>query len=129
MLPTFVYDFLGYLANLCTPISVLILGALIGKLKPKQIFGNIRVYLFCAVKLFAFPILVCAVTKLIRLPGNYAAFLTAASALPAASNVTMLCELYDIDADYSSLVVGASSLLCVISLPLVLNLAQWIFSL
>ena len=128
-LPDLIYECLGYLKNLCTPISVLILGALIAKQSAKQVFLNIKVYLFCFIKLVALPILVCVLTKIIRLPDTYALFLTAASALPAASNITMLCEIYDIDTCHSSLIVGASSLLCVISLPLVLNLAQWIFSL
>lgn len=127
-LPGFVYECLGFLKNLCTPLSVLILGALIAKQSAKSIFLNFKVYLFCLIKLVALPILVCLLTKLIHLPLLYAMFLTAASALPAASNITMLCELYDIDSSHSSLIVGASSLLCVVSLPLVLNLAEWLFS-
>ncbi len=128
-LPTFVYECLGYLKNICTPLSVLILGALIAKQSPKQIFLDLKVYLFCLIKLVALPLLVCIVTKLICVPQTYAMFLTAAAALPAASNITMMCEIYDIDSSRASLNVGASSLLCVITLPLVLNLAQMIFAL
>ncbi|MBE6547358.1 MAG: hypothetical protein E7667_00570 [Ruminococcaceae bacterium] len=127
-LPIFVSEFLVYLKNLCTPLSVLILGALIAKQSPKQIFLNWKVYLFCIIKLALFPLLVCLITKLIHMDGTTAMFLTAAAALPAASNITMLCEIYDIDPSHASLVVGASSLLCVVSLPLVLNLAQIIFA-
>ena len=127
-LPTFVYECLGYLKNLCTPLSVLILGALIAKQSPRQIFLNWKVYLFCGLKLVAFPIATCIITKLLHIPETYAMFLTAAAALPAASNITMFCELYDIDPSHASLNVGASSLLCVATLPMTLNLAQIIFA-
>lgn len=128
-LPSFVFECLGYLKNLCTPLSVLILGALIAKQSPRQIFLNWKVYLFCGVKLVVFPLLTCLVTKLLHIPEVYAMFLTAASALPAASNVTMFCELYDIDPSHASLNVGASSLLCVATIPITLKLAQMIFAL
>lgn len=128
-LPSFVYECLGYLKNICTPLSVLVLGALIAKQSPKQIFLDWRVYLFSFIKLVALPLLMCIVTKLTHVPETYAMFLTAAAALPAASNITMMCEIYDIDASRASLNVGASSLLCVVTLPLVLNLAQIIFDL
>ena len=56
----------------------------------------------------------------------YAVFVTAAAALPAASSVTMMSETYGLDSGYSSLIVGTSSVLSVLSLPITLMIAQWI---
>lgn len=127
--PAFLLDACKFLSNLCTPISVLITGALIATLKPHQIFKKWQVLYFNAVKLFILPILVCLIVKILGLPYNYAMFFAAAAALPAASSVSMLSETYGLDSGYSALVVGTSTLLCVASLPITLNVVEWILSL
>lgn len=127
--PAFFLDACKFLSNLCTPISVLITGALIATLKPRQIFTKWQVLYFNAVKLFVLPILVSIIVKLLGLPYNYAMFFAAAAALPAASSVSMLSETYGLDSGYSALVVGTSTLLCVASLPITLNIVEWILAL
>ena len=134
-LPEFVTQSLQYLTNLCTPISVLITGALIATQSPKKIFLNWKMYYFNAVKLVVFPIIVCLISKLLLLVipveglDVYATFVTAAAALPTASSVTMMAESYDLDSGYSSLTVGTTSILAVLTIPLTMMLAQWIFAL
>ena len=134
-MPEFLTNALVYLTNLCTPISVLITGALIATQSAKKIFSSWKLYYFNVVKLFVIPILVCLISKvlLILIPVDgleiYAMFVTAAAALPAASSVSMMSEMYGLDAGYSSVVVGTSSLLSVLSMPLTMMLADWILKL
>jgi len=134
-MPEFLSNALGYLTNLCTPISVLITGSLIATQSVKRIFGSWKLYYFNVMKLFIIPILVCLISKvlLIVIPVDgletYAMFVTAAAALPAASSVSMMSETYGLDAGYSSVVVGTSSLLSVLSMPLTMMLADWILKL
>lgn len=134
-MPEFLSKALGYITNLCTPISVLITGALIATQSPKKIFGSWKLYYFNIIKLFVLPMLICLISKvlLILVPVDgmeiYATFLTAAAALPAASTVTMMSETYGLDSGYSSVVVGTSSIISVLSMPLTLMLAQWILNL
>ncbi len=135
VIPEFLSRSLGYLTNLCTPISVLITGALIATQSAKKIFGSWKIYYFNAMKLFILPIIVCIISKiaLILIPVDgleiYAIFMTAAAALPAASSVSMMSETYGLDSGYSSVVVGTSSIISVLSLPLTMMLAQWILNL
>ena len=134
-IPQFLMKGMGYLSNLCTPISVLVTGALIATQSPKKIFCTWKLYYFNIMKLVILPLTVCIISKilLIILPFEgleiYAVFATAAAALPAASSVTMMSETYGLDSGYSSLIVGTSSVLSVLSLPVTLSIAQWIFSL
>lgn len=134
-LPEFIRSALQYLTNLCTPISVLITGALIATQSPKKIFLNPKLYYFNAVKLLVFPLIVCLVSKLLLavIPVDgleiYAIFVTAAATLPTASSATMMAETYDLDSGYSSLTVGTSSILAVLTIPLSMMMAQWIFAL
>ena len=134
-LPAFLMSAAQYLTNLCTPISVLVTGALIATQKPKKIFCSPKLYYFNAVKLIVFPILICLLAKLILiLTGSesiytYAVFVTAAAALPTASSVTMMAETYGLDSGYSSLTVGTSSLLAVLTIPFTMMIGQWILML
>ena len=129
VIPAFVSKFMVYLSNLCTPISVLITGALLATRTPKQIFGSKKIYYFSAMKLVGIPLVVCVLAKLIGLPEHLILFATVEAALPSAATITMFSEMYDLNAGYASQTVGTSSLLSVGTLPLVLLVAQWIVSL
>lgn len=135
VLPEFLSEAARYLTNLCTPISVLVTGALIATQNPKKIFLNWKIYYFNVVKLIAFPLIVCLISKLlitvIPVEGLeiYATFVTAAAALPTASSVTMMAENYSLDSGYSSLTVGTSSVLAVLTIPFTMMISQWILAL
>ena len=129
VLPAFLSKFFMYLSNLCTPISVLITGALLATRTPKQIFGAGKIYYFSAMKLLALPLVVCIIGKLVGLPHDMILFVTVEAALPAASSITMFSEMYGLNSGYASQTVGTSSLLSVGTLPLVLLIAEWIVSL
>ena len=129
IIPAFLSKFMMYLSNLCTPISVLITGALLATRTPKQIFGSGKIYYFSTMKLVAIPLVVCIIGKLVGLPSDMVLFATVEAALPAAASITMFSEMYGLNAGYASQTVGTSSLLSVGSLPLVLKVAEWIVSL
>ena len=129
VIPAFVSKFLMYLSNLCTPISVLITGALLATRTPKQIFGSPKIYYFSAMKLVVIPLVVCVIAKLLGLPDDLVLFATVEAALPSAATITMFSEMYGLNAGYASQTVGTSSLLSVGTLPMVLLVAQWIVSL
>ena len=134
-MPAFIFKASGYLTNICTPISVMIIGALIATQSPRRIFCSWKIYYFNAMKLFVLPLLVCLISKvlLMLLPYEglemYAVFVTAAAALPSAAAVSMMSETHGLDSGYSSVIVGTTSLLSVLSLPLTLMVAEFIFKL
>ncbi len=128
-LPAFLTKFMGYLSGLCTPISVLITGALLATRTPKQIFGSGKIYYFSALKLVVIPLVVCVLAKLIGLSDQLILICTVEAALPSAATITMFSEIYGLNAGYASQTVGTSSLLSVGTLPLVLLVAEWIVSL
>lgn len=127
-LPEFITLSLTYLSNICTPVSLLITGALIAKMSLKKVFCVPRIYYVSAIKLVLFPILICVITKLLGFDTFYVMFFTTMAALPSASTVTMLSETFDSNSTYASLTVGVSTLLSVLTIPLILSLAQWITS-
>ena len=135
-------SFFSYLGNLCTPISVLVTGALLATISLPRMFTNPKLYLHSAIKLIAFPVVICMLVKLALL-GITAAFpnalspqsveiyilLSAAMAgVPSAATISMLAELYDIEPGYASQTVGMTSILSTATLPFVMIFAGWVAS-
>ena len=120
---------LSYVASLCTPISMLITGALLASRSLSQILGSGKIYYLCAVKLVLTPLLVCALMKLIGFDPMWIQFAVVIIAMPSASTVTMLAELHDISPGYAAQAVGTTSLISIATMPCVIWLAQKIIEL
>ena len=116
----------SYLGGLCTPISTLITGALIGTIALSKMFTNVKLYLHALIKLIAFPVAACLIAKLCGLSETYILLVTAMAGMPSATSATMLAEIHDISPAYASQTVGLTSLLSTATLPLVIFFAQWI---
>ena len=127
-LPVFVTDAVGYLASLCTPISMLISGALLATIPAKQLFGRGQLYLLCLHKLVILPVLVCVVMVLLGMPVEYTVFTVIMAALPSAAVVTMFAEVYGIKPAFAATAEGLTTLLSVVSLPCVMWLTERILS-
>ncbi len=125
-LPEFVTKCFSYLGNLCTPISVLVTGALLATISLPKMFKSGKLYLHSAIKLILFPVVMCLLAKLCGLSGNYILLITAMSGMPSAATVSMLAEVHNIEPGYASQTVGFSSIFSVATLPLVMLFAQWV---
>ncbi len=136
-------SFFSYLGNLCTPISVLVTGALLATISLPRMFTNAKLYLHSAIKLIAFPVIICVLVKLALLAITtafpdalspqtvqiYILLSAAMAGVPSAATITMLAELYDIEPGYASQSVGMTSILSTATLPVVMIFAQWVASL
>ena len=136
-------SFFAYLGNLCTPISVLVTGALLATISLPRMFTNGKLYLHSGIKLIAFPLIICGLTKLALMGITFAfpnaltsetvriyILLSAAMAgVPSAATISMLAELYDIEPGYASQSVGMTSILSTATLPVVMIFAEWVANL
>ena len=120
---------LSYMASLCTPISMLIIGALLSRRSVKQILGAGKIYYHSAVKLILLPLIVCLSMKLLGFGAEWIRFAAIVSSMPSATTVTMLTELHDITPEYSAQVVGTNSLFSILTMPCVIWIAQRIIEL
>ncbi|MBR2721579.1 MAG: AEC family transporter [Clostridia bacterium] len=128
-LPEFLTRFCSYLGDLCVPISVLLTGALLATMTLSDTLKNKTIYLHSLLKLLVFPIVACILVKLIGFRSDYILTVTAMVGVPSAAVATMVAELYDIEPGYASQLVGVTSLLSIVSLPLVMGFASWIITL
>lgn len=123
VIPVFLKDFIGYLGDLCTPISMLVTGALLATRTLKQIFGNKNIYYLSVIKLLIMPLVILFVTHFLGVAPEMVMLLTVMAAMPSAAMVSMLSELYDINPGYASQSVGTTALLSTLTLPIVLSIA------
>jgi predicted permease len=123
-LPEFALSSLSYLASLCTPISMLIIGALLASRTPKQIFGSAKIYYLCFLRLIALPMIVCISMKLLGFDGMWILAATALTSMPSATMVSMLAEIYDISPGFSAQGVGTTSLFSIATMPCIIFIAQ-----
>lgn len=114
----------SYMGSLCTPLSMVITGALLARLPLKSVFLKPKVYYISAVKLILLPAAVLALTTLLHFPTDMRIFSVTIVSLPAAANTAMFGESYDIQPEYAASLVGLSTLLSVATIPLVLNLVK-----
>lgn len=126
--PDFIGNFMNYMGNLCTPISVLVTGALLATISLRRMFTDWKLYLHSLLKLILFPLAVCVLATVIGLPELLILLATAMAAVPCGASVSMLAELYDIEPAYASQTVGMTSILSTVTLPVIMLAAQWIVS-
>ena len=123
VLPVVVSSSISYISSLCTPISMLIIGALLSTRAMKQIFGSFKVYYFCLFKLILIPMFFCFTLKILGFSDFWVLFITAISGMPAASSTSMFAELYDTAPGFSAQIVGTSTLFAIATMPLVILIA------
>ena len=128
-IPDFFISTVGYLGNLCTPISTLIIGGLLARSSLKKVFLSGKTYFTAISKLVIMPVIICIIMKLLKIDELWTIVVVTVAAMPSATTVSMMAETYDIKPEYSAHAVGLSSILSIITMPLVIKLAEFIVSL
>ncbi len=123
-LPSPVGNTIGYLADLNTPLAMLVIGAQMAAADLPATFRNTRLYLGAVIKLVVAPIL----TALILLPFhlNPISFVAVVilSGVPTAGVTAMFAEQFDRDTESAAQIVTLSTLLSIITLPVVAVVAE-----
>lgn len=120
-LPAPLLSTVNQLGALTTPLSMLLLGARLPRVKP-QALRSPRVWSAVALKLLALPTITLAAMRLLRVDAVLTGVAVLSMAMPAASAAQMLAEKYDDDVEFSVQGVSASMLLCIVTVPLIVLL-------
>jgi len=124
VVPEFAGMSISYIASLCTPISMLIIGALISTRPIKSLFSSGKIYYLCLWKLLIVPAFFCLLAKLLGFTDFWILLITAVSAMPSASSTSMFAELYDTTPEYSAQCVGTSTLFSLLTMPCLILIAE-----
>ena len=129
-LPSGVQSVLGMMNNLMGPLGMLLAGMVIADVSMKNVFLRKRNYLPAALRLLIYPVLALVVMKIISLFAPVNDFkqilLTVylASVTPACTTVTSMAQLYDKDAAYASSLYVLTTLLSIVTMPVMVYLYE-----
>ena len=122
-IPLIPRETLQHFANMNTPLAMLISAFSMANANFKKIISNARIYIMCAIKLLLFPIISLFALKIFNAPEIVYMTVVVTSACPTAGMSTILALKYDRNNVYASELVAASTLLSVITLPLIVLIA------
>ena len=120
-------DAFAHIKGLVAPLSMVVIGLRIPDIKLRGVLRDFYMYLFLVLRHLALPLAFLGVAKLlalIGLPISEGVLLTAMilAATPSATSATMFAEKYNCDAPYTSRLVIISTLLSILTMPLVVSL-------
>lgn len=114
------------LKNLVAPLSMLVIGLRLPDMSFKGLLKDKEMYIFILMRHIALPLLSLGLVKLfglfVELEPAVEMVIVILAAAPAATSATMFAEKYDCDAIYVSRLVTVSTLLSIITIPLILLL-------
>lgn len=123
-LPGILADGDDMLSAMIGPVNMLVVGMLLGGMEWKKLFSKPRVWLVAGLRLVVIPLVIvfflrfCGLSALTA-DGRNVLFITLLStSSPAASTVTNMSQLYDKDADYACIINIVTTLLCIVTMPL-----------
>ncbi len=126
-LPETVHNVVGTIAAMNGPLAMMVLGVYLGQVPLHSLFSERVAYRCTFVRLIIIPLL--TIPLMLLFPEKYhlmkLTILIAASA-PVGSNVAIFAQLYEQNYTQAVKEVCLSTLLCIISLPLILGIANYI---
>ncbi|MBE6644593.1 MAG: hypothetical protein E7612_04345 [Ruminococcaceae bacterium] len=119
----FTVEVLDGLKALVAPLSMVVLGLRLADIDFRGFFKQIDLYVCIVLRHIALPALVFLVMKLaslfLDLDANVVMTVLIMASAPVATSATMFAEMYDCDAAYVSKVVVVSTVLAIITMPLI----------
>ena len=134
-LPAVIDSCVSGFGDMISPASMLVIGMIIGKVKLGQVFRKKRPYLICFLRLIVVPILAAAVFAWVGRTGihkdaEYILMVSLiATSAPAAAMITQLSQIYHKDEQYASVINVMSVLFCIITMPAVVMLYEFLYML
>ncbi|MGN0326400.1 MAG: AEC family transporter [Lachnospiraceae bacterium] len=118
-IPSIVESTTASLANLTAPLSMMIIGASMADMKIKELFCDWKLLIFSVIKLLLLPIAGVAVLLLLGLDRTLCGVCMIMLATPVGSMTAMLAQQYHGDYELASKGVALTTVLSVITMPLV----------
>lgn len=119
MLPAVIQDPLRTIANCNTPIAMLVAGSALTGTDFRAILRSARTYTVSAVRLLITPVIMVLICTMLHIEQNVALSTIICAGAPVGTMATVLAVQYDKDAAYSSGLFAFTTIICIITLPIV----------
>ena len=120
--PAFLTDLTGFVGRITSPAAMILVGIALANVRVKDVFSDGRLYLLSLVKLLILPVAAWAVLRLFLKNELVLGITVVMLAMPAGTNATILAAQYDGDSDTAAKGVFLTTLLSVVTIPLLMAL-------
>ena len=116
------------MANLTTPLAMIILGAYLAKCDLIHIFTNKKVYIVSFLRLVGLPLLALLLLTILPIENETIKMvMLIVSSAPTAALLPIFCQMYDHDIVYGTEIVCFTTLASILTLPLLILLSSYIW--
>ncbi len=122
--PAMIGETCEMLGNITTPAALMIIGSSLAEMPVREMFSNGRVYLFAAFRLLLLPLLVYVIYRNFVTDTLLLGVCVIISAMPVATNGTMLCLQYKADEKLMAQGTFITTLASMVTIPLLAMLFQ-----
>lgn len=123
-IPTLLSSPISYMADLNTPVAMLVLGHFLAKISFKEIIFDIRSYQVSLIRLIILPIIVLLILVILRPEYDLFMCVMIQNSTPAATATALFASQMNADAKLASKVVATSTVLSLFTIPIFVVLAQ-----
>ena len=124
--PKIINETVYYIASLNTPLPMIIIGFHLAGSKISDGIKNIKCLFAIALRLFVFPLIALGIMFLCNIRGDMLVSSLISCSAPVAAITTMFASKFQRDTSLSVNMVSLSTILSLISMPLLITLAQYI---
>lgn len=122
--PSIITQPLEMMANLNTPVAMLIFGTYLANTDLKTMFTEKRIYLTAFLKLIVLPLVCIGVYYLCGVSGALLTACIITASVPSANNTFMFATKYDRNASVASKTVALVSFLSILTMPVMIAITQ-----
>lgn len=123
-IPEIITKPIGFMANLNTPLPMMVIGYYLSKSDIKEAFRNGKTFICVLFRLVAIPVLAFGGMFACGMKGAPLIACVIAASAPSAAATTMFAAKFDNDAELSVNLVTLSTLMSVVTMPLIVGFAQ-----
>ncbi len=119
--PSFILESMKMVGNMTTPISMIIVGGILAKVKVKDLFKEVSIYYGAIIKLILIPLTLYIIKLFLKDNSTIINTIIILQAMPAAAMTSIFAANFNKEKEYSAVVVFLSTLLSIISIPLIVS--------
>lgn len=125
--PSTIENVIGTVGSLTSPLAMILVGSTLASMKLREVFNEWRIYIFSAIKQFVLPILLYPVFRLCISDDLLFNVMFIEFLMPIANIALMLATEHGLDYKFVSKTIFISTLMSLISIPLIIYLCGIIY--
>lgn len=123
-LPSVIQNTVKGISALNGPLAMLVLGVYLGQTDPKAMLVALKLYKLSVIRLVLIPAVTLLILWVLPIDSTIALTILTAACAPVGSNVAVYAQIYGEDYPYACQTVALSTLLSIVSMPLVLAIGE-----